>query len=344
MTKNWPPRSQTKSGRLNRRNRQVPELRNFGAACHPQKRAYNVAMRHWLIQPVLLGIACLFTAQAAYAQNTDLGATSKEQAHAHRLCPPSHSDREQSAGPEISIAEVTFLGTLQMPASDREQIAASLKKLTGPGPLDGVVDDALERVRGAWQDRGYFTVQVTGNGTTLTSSPVNQRISLSVYVDEGKQYRLGSIRFKNNKAIRDVGALRALFPMADGDVFSREEIAKGLENLRRTYGELGYLNFTLVPDTKVDDGKSLIDIEIDVDEGKRFYVEGVDAVGLDEGIRQELLKDFPLKRGQIYNSRHYDLFLLKEGSILSACGSERRLNERVGTITITIDCRPCPAD
>ena len=89
----------------------------------------------------------------------------------------------------------------------------------------------------------------------LTSSPASQRMALSFQVEEGLQYTLGEITFKNNKVISDVAALRGLFPINDGDIFSREKIAKGLENLRKAYGDRGYINFTSVPDTKFDDEK-----------------------------------------------------------------------------------------
>ena len=46
--------------------------------------------------------------------------------------------------------------------------------------------------------------------------------------------------------------------MKDGDIFSREKVAKGLENLRKAYGEYGYINFTSVPDTKFDEEKKLV--------------------------------------------------------------------------------------
>ena len=67
--------------------------------------------------------------------------------------------------------------------------------------------------------------------------------------------------------------------MKDGDIFSREKIAKGLENLRKAYGEAGYINFTSVPDTKFDDEKKIVDLVIDVDEGKQFYVRRIEFQG-----------------------------------------------------------------
>jgi outer membrane protein assembly factor BamA len=191
----------------------------------PTKQPYNVAMRRWLAQSILLGVICLLTSQPIRAQQS-------------RSCAPSKSSIEQSA-PDISIAEVAFLGALKMSVADQEAIAASLKQQTGS--LDGVVGEAEERVRAAWQNLGYFKVQVSGDARILTSSPVTQRIALSFRIDEGQQYRLGEIRFLNNKAITDVRALRALFPITDGDIFSRGEIAKGLENLRKAYGEVGYI-------------------------------------------------------------------------------------------------------
>jgi outer membrane protein insertion porin family len=178
----------------------------------------------------------------------------------------------------------------------------------------------------------------------LTSSPANQRIALNVRVDEGLQYRLGEIQFRNNKAISGAAALRTLFPIADGDVFSREKIAKGLENLRKAYGELGYINFTSVPDTRFVDQEKLIYLEIDMDEGKQFRVGSISFPGLDETAQREVLRDLPLQSGQIFNSRTWELFLQSRGPLLDSCSSRQRLDERAGIVTISLDCGQCPVD
>ena len=231
-----------------------------------------------------------------------------------------------------------------MPVTDQEQIAISLKQRTYTGSLDGVVDEAEERVRAGWQDRGYFKVLVSGDAKVLTSGPVSQRIALSFRVDEGLQYRLGQIRFRNNKVITDAGVLRPLFPITDGDVFSREEIAKGLENLRKAYGEMGYINSTSVPDTRFDDKTSLINLEIDIDEGKQFRLSSISFPGMDEAARQEMLRDGVLQPGQIYNQELFELFLQRYGSLLDSCSSARKLDERAGTVAIRFDCGQCPDD
>lgn len=262
-------------------------------------------------------------------------------------CPTPHlSEDGQPPGLEISIVEVTFSGFLRMPVSDQDEIAASIKEQAyGTASADEVTEVAQEIARAGWQNHGYFKVLANGDARTLTSSPGSQRIAFTVQVDEGLQYSLGGIAFKHNNAIGNADVLRGLFPIKDGDIFSREKVATGLQNLSMAYGELGYINFTSVPETKFDDEKKFVYIDIDIDEDKQFYVGGINFTGLDEAARQELLKDLPITEGQIFNSRLWELSLLKLGSRLPDCGCAdhqvRALDERAGTVALTFDFRPC---
>ncbi|HEY6410034.1 MAG TPA: POTRA domain-containing protein [Ktedonobacteraceae bacterium] len=233
-----------------------------------------------------------------------------------------------------------------MPIAGQEQIAESLKqKASGGTSLDGVTDEALERARLGWQDHGYFNVQITGEARMLTSSPVSQLVALRVHVDEGPQYTLGGIAFKNNKATSNVETLRGLFPIADGEILSREKVSTGIENLRRAYGELGYLNFTSLPDVKADDGNNLISLDMDLDEGKQFFVGSVKVLGA-ESDQEQILKALPVKRGQVYNSRLWEESLLMYASKFPDCDCHkywtRSLDEKSGIVKLTLDFRPCP--
>src|SRR5260370_16656186 len=159
------------------------------------------------------------------------------------------------------------------------------------------------------------------------------------------QYKLSGITFRNNKAIINVKALRRLFPISDGDIFSRERMEKGLESLRKAYGQLGYINFAAVPRTAFDDENGLISLDIYVDEGKPFYVSSVNVLGLNEPAQREILKDAPA--GQIYNSKTFYLSLKNPSSLLQVssddpCHVKKRGDERAGTVAITLDAYPCP--
>jgi outer membrane protein insertion porin family len=114
-------------------------------------------------------------------------------------------------------------------------------------------------VRAEYQNRGYFKANVTdpkteihdtghkGAHIPLIQAGPGKAVDITMPVEEGDKYRLGKITFKNNKAITNVAALRSLFPLKDGDIFSRDKIAKGLEALRKAYGQYGYINYTAFP-------------------------------------------------------------------------------------------------
>jgi surface antigen-like variable number repeat protein len=258
----------------------------------------------------------------------------------------SLSDYEGGAAPRISIADVAFSGALQMPFSEQVEISNLIKEKTYGASLENVVAEGIERAKAGWQDRGYFKVRASGEASTLNGSPVAQSIVLSIHITEGARYDLGGITFKNNQAIRKFRRLRGLFSIQDGDIFSREKIAKGLENLRKAYGNIGYINFTSIPETVFDEGNKLAFVEITFDEGKQFHVSKLNVRGLDGPARDELLKASPVKPGGVYREQDFDVFLAEHISLLNFYPDEpghvdRHLNEKAGTIAITINAAPC---
>ncbi len=218
------------------------------------------------------------------------------------------------------------------------------------------LDEDTERVRAEYQNRGYFKVVVQDPKTEIhdTGHPgfhipladegPGKAVDITIPIDEGEQYRLGGITFKNNKAVKNIKALRALFPIKDGDIFTREKVAKGLENLRKAYGELGYINFTSVPNTTFDEDKKLVILTIDIDEGKQFYVRRIEFAGNTTTRDKVIRREMALEEGQVYNERLWKLSLLR----LNQLGyfeqlkpddpniTETHLDEKNGTVDLTL--------
>ncbi len=300
------------------------------------------AVRFPLAQVVLCGGACLLAAEPTMrAQESRVSPSASVRDTVS--CPQLADFRDdRSSDPQVSIAEITFSGELQLPISEQDEISQTIQQNVRATSPDGAIQDALERTRRGWQNRGYFEVKVSGDDKVLSSGPAVQRIALVIYVNEGLPYRLGGITFRGHKPIQDAKALRRLFPIRDGDVFAAEKISTGLENLRKAYGELGYINFTPLPDTKMDQGKELIDLVIDMDEGRRYFVDKVSVQGLDEVSRGEILKSFPLRHGQVYNSRLTEEFLVKYSEI--SLYARRKLDDRAGAVDIVFEQRSCGID
>jgi len=316
-------------------------LRHFLKSLALPEPSYNPAMRFRLAQVGLF--SWLLVGQYLVHAQQETSANDGYNRVAPCTLVPHHD--EPPSGPEISIRNVTFSGFIEMPIWDQQEIADSIKRQKYTSPLDGVVEEALERVKAGWQNRGYFKTEATGDAKTLTASATSIEVALFVHVEENAQYRLGAITFKNNKVLTDTTKLRDLFPIKNGEVFSREKIATGLENLRKVYGEYGYINYTGVPATTFDEEKKVAYLEVDVDEGKQFLVSGVQVEGLDDTAGQKVLRDLLLKPGQIYNSRLWELSLLKIAALFPGCecrpSQPLHLDEGTGTVAVTLDFRPC---
>ena len=270
-------------------------------------------------------------------------------------------------GPKVKVGRIRFKGNKHI--NDRT-LRAAMKNLKPIGVPHSIflenlfsktydatkLEEDTERVRAEFQNRGYFKVLVdepkteihdtghTGPHIPLLQSGPGKSVDITMPIEEGERYRLGTITFKNNKAISNNAALRSLFPMKDGDIFSREKVAKGLENLRKAYGEAGYINFTSVPDTKFDDEKKIVNLEIDVDEGKQFYVRRIEFAGNTTTRDKVIRREIALEEGNVYNSRYWELSLLR----LNQLGyfdqlkpddpntTERHLDEKAGTVDLTL--------
>ncbi len=268
-------------------------------------------------------------------------------------------------GPKVKVGKIRFEGNKHVPTRVLRGAMKNLRPIGIPHSifLENIfartydaskLDEDTERVRAEYQNRGYFKVLVqqpktkirdTGGGITIPwIRGKGKAVDITMPVEEGDRYRLGSITFSGNKHITNTAALRSMFPIKDGDIFSREKVAKGLENLRKAYGQGGYINFTSVPNTNFDEDKKLVNLEIDVDEGKQFSVRRIEFQGntttRDKVIRRELA----LEEGQIYNSNLWELSLLR----LNQLGyfeqlkpddpnvTDRKLNEKDGTVDLTL--------
>jgi len=92
-----------------------------------------------------------------------------------------------------------------------------------------------------------------------------------------------------------IKSLRELFPIRDGEIFSREKIATGLEHFVNCMANLGYIHSTSVPDTQFDEEGKRIALRIEIDEGKPYSVGAIAVVGLDEAARQNPSTSFHLR-------------------------------------------------
>ena len=270
-------------------------------------------------------------------------------------------------GPKVKVGRIKFEGNRHVSSRELRSAMHFLKPIGVPHSIflenlfaktydDSKLETDMELVREAEQNRGYFKANIGQPVTKIRDTghegfhiPLLQHgpgkaMDITVPIEEGDQYRLGGITFKGNKFLNNNKALRSVFPMKDGDIFNRKLFAKGLENLKNAYASQGFINYTPIPVPTFDEQKKTISWEIEVDEGKQFYVRRIEFQGntttRDKVIRREVV----LEEGQLYNEQYWKLGIQR----LNQLGffdqikpddpdtTERRLDEKNGQVDLTL--------
>lgn len=237
-------------------------------------------------------------------------------------------------GPKVRIREVDFVGNKAI--SDR-RLRRRMKENKGTGFIpffmrggtykeDKFEEDA-QNVIDYYRDHGYVRAQVGQPELKVLEDSKDGRtrwVQLRIPVTEGEQYRVGDFTFDGNTVVKGE-ALRTLFKVKPGDIYSQKDVKKGIEKLQELYGAGGYYEFTAYPDLKprdmppegpelqgeagppkpgakpapaeketknAKDDKPIVDVVMRVQEGKQYFVNRITFTGntttRDNVIRREM--------------------------------------------------------
>lgn len=283
-----------------------------------------------------------------------------------RQVPPSSLELtfKVNEGPKVKVHEITFDGnSVFSPLILRR----SMKNLHGLGiPYSIFFEDLFsktydstkleedqQRLEEYYKDNGYFEAHTTGAKVTVVdtgggkwrlplilSNNPGKGANIHISIEEGRLYHLNNINFVGVKLFRTPETLmRPVFQMSSGDVFSTEKLRKGFEELRKLYGNFGYIDFVAEPNIEPVPNTDKVDLTLNFDEGKQFFVRRIDFSGnittRDKIIRRELLVD----EGDIYNTKLWEVSLLRLNQLgyFEVLKAEDAVDIKRDTKTDTVD-------
>src|SRR5439155_1196218 len=204
-------------------------------------------------------------------------------------------------GPKVRIQKINIEGNKVF--SDGE-IKTAMKLIKETGPLtvfnskdtyfDLKLADDITRIRMLYAEHGYVRANVldpvveTKPHTVYRTLPFIRppfpwgipipfkkktldRYYITIKIEENDQYRVGDVKVTGAKQY-DESVIKAVLGLVPGEVFNEERLRKSFENLKKLYGARGYINFTAVPAQDLDETKKLVNLNINVDEDRQFYV------------------------------------------------------------------------
>ncbi|MGH9466425.1 MAG: outer membrane protein assembly factor BamA [Terriglobales bacterium] len=219
-------------------------------------------------------------------------------------------------GPKVKVGKITFSGNHVLSAGTLRSAMKELHPIGIPHSL--IFENLFSRtydaaklsadmsgIRETYQDRGYFEALVEdptlklrttkGRRIVFWGGHPGRAVDIHIPVVEGHKYTISKITFINNHFITNDATLERLLGLKPGDVMDVSKLRKGMKNLSKAYSQYGYINFVPSPDPRANEKNHTVDLTMDMQEGKPFYVRHIEFSGntttRDRVIRRELLLD-----------------------------------------------------
>src|SRR5213594_1906828 len=238
-------------------------------------------------------------------------------------------------GPKIRIQKITIQGNK---ALSSRQIKNAMQLVKESNPLtvftrkdtyfDLKLADDIARIRMLYAEHGYVRVNVVEPIVEIKPHKVIRTLPLvrpsfpwgipipfctktldryyiTIKIEENNQYRVGNVKVTGARLFSEP-AIKGMLDMAPGEVFNEQRLRNGIENLKKQYGSRGYINFIAVPVQGFDEANKLINLNVNIEEDRQFYVNRISFTGntttRDRVIRREIM----VNEGEVFNSMVWD--------------------------------------
>lgn len=217
-------------------------------------------------------------------------------------------------GPHVRIRRIRMVGNNHF---TEEKLKGQIKSSSwflffSPGRYNpDVVEDDVATLRQFYRDHGFFDARV---GREIAISPDQTEMMITFVIDEGPQYKIGTITFRNNKTVSE-RVLRDGLKMTEGRTYSADTLKRDIRSMVRDYSKAG--GFIYVPpgpeasnpdylridsQTVFHKEAGTLDIIYDIHEGKQFKIGNVYVRGNSKTQDKIFLRELRVQPGQKYNS------------------------------------------
>ncbi len=120
-------------------------------------------------------------------------------------------------------------------------------------------------------------------------------------IEEGQQYRVGSIDIQSNIRGLDANAFRPFLRLGVGSVYNGEQIEKSVEEITVEASRRGYAFATVRPRGERNFQNATVSIVLVIEEGPRVYVERINVRGNTRTKDYVIRREFDIAEGDAYN-------------------------------------------
>lgn len=205
------------------------------------------------------------------------------------------------------ISDIKYTGVKK---SERKDLESKLGLIVGSQITPHAINRAKVWIKRYFDDKGFknATVLITQKDD---SSKKNQ-VLVEIHIDKKEKIKVHKIYISGNEALKDSkikkamkktnekGKIKNLFKTKK---FIPENYEKDKQAIIEKYNELGYRDARIVTDSVSQFDKKTVDVHLNIDEGKKYYLRNISWVGNTLYPSDQLEYLLQMKSGDVYNQK-----------------------------------------
>ena len=209
-------------------------------------------------------------------------------------------------GEKVRIGDIRFTGNNHVKAKRlRKEMETKrwwmFSWIMGTGKFkDDEFEDDVTKLGDYYRDQGYLDVDIPQD-RILYEYPKSGRMVITIHVDEGRRYRIGDITITGCKLYAE-DMLKLVLRQKSGMIFRPSKLDKDVETLEDFYGRSGYLDTHVRLVRKANLSTGNIDIEYQVEESEKYYVESVKIEGNTKTKSIVVIRELVLSPGDVFDT------------------------------------------
>ena len=183
-----------------------------------------------------------------------------------------------------------------------------LKLKRGSELSDYVIDKNIKLIQKHFSGKGFRNTEVTAR--IENDSVVQNAVNVTFVVNKNKRVKIGAINFEGNEVFTDKRLRRTLKKthQVNPNIFqsfklNETDYEEDKENLLDFYNSQGYRNAVIVRDSMYVINDKRIGIDIQIEEGDKFYIRNVSWVGNSQYSTELLQAMLGIEKGDTYDKK-----------------------------------------
>lgn len=213
---------------------------------------------------------------------------------------------------ELEIQEVPVLADIKIRGvkkGEREELITENELTPGTKVTENLITTTKNYIENKYKEKGYLNSKVIVNTIPVEDTTATNQVNMVVNIDKGERVKIEEITFEGNEKLSDARLKRAMnktkrqnfFRFWKRSKFVEENYIADKENIIDQYEEKGFRDARIVSDTIVKIDEDDIALELQIEEGDKYYFGNIDFVGNTVYTDRQLQSILGINKGDVYN-------------------------------------------